>query len=143
MEYIGIDYGQKNIGLSWGSTDLGLVIPLEPILNFKTFKQVFEQIKTVIEEKGCDAIVIGLPLHMDGNEGKRVNEVKSFAEVLKKHTSKDIYFQDERLSTQTAQYLTGYQSESIKKSRQRKQRGIIDSQSAMIILQDFMDQLDT
>ena len=141
MEYIGIDYGRKNIGLSWGSTDLDLVIPLKPILNFQTFTQAFEHIKTVVEEKGCDAIVIGLPLHMDGNEGKRVNEVKSFAEALRKYTAKNIYFQDERLSTQTARCLTGYQSESMKKSRQRKQRGIIDSQSAMIILQDFIDQL--
>ena len=140
MEYIGIDYGHKIIGLSWGSDVLGLVVPLKPICNFTTFEQILKQLKTVIYEKGCDAIVIGLPIHMNGQVGQRAHEVENFANKLQPYVHLPIHFQDERLSTQAAYYLSGYKTESLTKAKQRKQRGIIDSQSAMIILQDYLDQ---
>ena len=140
MDYIGIDFGTKCMGLSWGSDDLNMAVPLPAILHFQTFDQVFSQLKNVCLEKGCHAFVLGLPLHMNGKEGSRAKEVRNFADQLTKYFNKPVYFQDERLSTQAAQYLSGYQAQSLEKAKKQKQRGIIDSQAAAIILQDFLDE---
>lgn len=139
MDFIGIDYGSKYIGLSWGSDELGVAVPLKS-LNFTSTEDVIEHLNQLVIEKGCDAFVLGLPLHMDGTEGTRVQEVRRFADQLKTYIPKPIFFQDERLSTQATQYLSGYQAKSLQKSKKQKARGIVDAQSAMIILQDFLEQ---
>ena len=139
MDFVGIDYGSKYIGLSWGSEALGVVVPLESLHN-TSMDVVFEALNKVIIEKGCDAFVLGLPLHMDGTEGCRVQEVRQFAQKLEMQLKKPIFFQDERLSTQATQYLSGNQTPSLRKAKKQKARGIVDSQAAMIILQDFLDQ---
>ena len=140
MDFIGIDYGSKYIGLSWGSDDLGVAVPLESICNVTSIDCVFTYLNRIVSEKGCDAFVLGLPLHMDGTEGLRVQEVRKFATKLETRLNKPIFFQDERLSTQATQYLPGHQAASLHKAKKQKARGIVDSQSAMIILQDFLEQ---
>ena len=140
MDFIGVDYGSKYIGLSWGSEALGVVVPLESLRNMASLDDVFTAMNKIATEKGCDAFVLGLPLHMDGTEGQRVQEVRTFAKKLENQLKKPILFQDERLSTQATQYLSGYQAQSLHKAKKQKARGIIDSQAAMIILQDFLDQ---
>lgn len=140
MDFIGIDYGSKYIGLSWGSDELGVAVPLQSLCNFSSIENVVEHLNRLVLEKGCDAFVLGLPLHMDGTEGTRVQEVRRFADQLKTYIPKPIFFQDERLSTQATQYLSGYQAKSLQKAKKQKARGIVDSQSAMIILQDFLER---
>ena len=140
MDYIGIDFGSKCMGLSWGNDDLNIAVPLPAIVNFQTFEKVFSVLKTISLEKGCQAFVLGLPLHMNGKEGTRVKEVRIFANQLTEYFNKPVYFQDERLSTQAAKYLSGYQTQSLEKAKKQKQRGIIDSQAATIILQDYLDE---
>lgn len=139
MDFIGIDYGSKFIGLSWGSDDLGMAVPLESIYNIFSIDCVFKRLNELVLEKGCDAFVLGLPLHMDGTEGKRVQEVKKFANKLAGSINKPVFFQDERLSTQATQYLVGGQAMSLHRAKKQKSRGIVDSRAAMIILQDFLD----
>ena len=143
MDFIGIDYGSKYIGLSWGSDELGMAVPLESLRNFSSIENVVEHLNQLVIEKGCDAFVIGLPLHMDGTEGARVQEVRRFTDQLKTYIHKPIFFQDERLSTQATQYLSGYQAKSLPKAKKQKMRGIVDAQSAMIILQDFLEQRES
>ena len=140
MDYIGIDFGSKCIGLSWGNDELAMAVPIPAILHFQNFDQVLKKLEDICVEKGCQAFVVGLPLHMNGTEGIRVKEVRCFADQLTKYFNKPVYFQDERLSTQAAQYLSGYQAQSLEKAKKQKQRGIIDSQAATIILQDFLDE---
>ena len=140
MDYIGIDYGSKHIGLSWGTDELGIAVPLNAIVNFSTVEDVFSSLKVIAFEKGCQAFVLGLPLHMDGTEGVRVQEVRKFAKKLAEAFSKPIYFQDERLSTQATQYLSLKPKQALRPFKKQKARGIIDSQAATIILQDFLDQ---
>ena len=137
MDYLGIDYGSKCIGLAWGSDDLKVVVPLKALRVYST-EQVIEDLRRVILEKGCGAFVIGLPIHTDGTEGQRVKEVKYFAERLKQHFNLKIYFQDERFSTQAARTLTGADSLSLRHAKARKEKGIIDSTAAAVILEEWM-----
>lgn len=136
-----MDYGHKNIGLSWGSDALKTAIPLRAIVRAKNLETVLQRIQCTLEEHDCDAFVLGLPLHMDGTAGKRVQEVRAFAEHLQVRFAKPIFYQDERLSTQTAAGLSCLKSHSHKRIKKDKKNGAIDSKSAMIILQDFLDAL--
>ncbi|MDR2396718.1 MAG: Holliday junction resolvase RuvX [Puniceicoccales bacterium] len=137
--FIGIDYGSKRIGLSWGTLDLGVAVPIQAITDYTSLSQVLAQLRRVMDEKGCDAFVIGLPLHMNGQAGTRVKEVEQFSVLLRQHFSLPIHFVDERLSTYTAKCLVGLKKVSIKKEKQQKRSGIVDSRAASIILQDFLD----
>lgn len=141
MNYIGIDYGHKNIGLSWGSDELRIAVPLNAIIRAKSLNKLWQQLQNQIQTHGCDAFVIGLPLHQDGTEGRRVQEVKIFTKYLQAYFNKPIFYQDERLSTQTAAALPGSKSQSLKQLKKNKTHGFIDSKAAMIILQDFLDNL--
>lgn len=138
MDYLGIDYGSKCIGLAWGSDDLKVVVPLKALRVYST-AQVIEDLHRVILEKGCDAFVIGLPIHADGTEGQRVKEVKYFAERLKQHFNLKIYFQDERFSTQAACTLAGTDSLSLRRAKTQKGKGVIDSTAAAVILEEWME----
>ena len=137
MDYLGIDYGSKCIGLAWGSDDLKVVVPLKALRVYST-EQVLKDLWQIVNERGCDAFVIGLPIHADGTEGQRVKEVKYFAELLKQHFNVKIYFQDERFSTQTARTLTGTNNLSLRQAKAKKGKGVIDSAAAAVILEKWM-----
>jgi putative Holliday junction resolvase len=139
IAFIGIDYGSKRIGLSWGTLDLGMAVPIQAITNYASLSQVLTQLRRVMDEKGCDAFVVGLPLHMNGQAGTRVKEVEQFSVLLHQHFNLPIHFVDERLSTYTAKCLVGLKKVSIKKEKQQKRLGVVDSRAASIILQDFLD----
>ena len=139
MDFIGIDYGSKSVGLSWGSDDLQIAVPLKS-LPLEPIEQFFAQLKQVVLEKGCQGFVLGFPLHLDGTLGKRAQEVKIFAEKLRNFFQLPIYFQDERFSTQSAEGLMVFSGKkTAQKTKKAKQKGIIDAQAAAIILQDFLD----
>ena len=140
MDYLGIDYGSKFIGLAWGSDALKVVVPLKALRVHST-EQVLRDLRKIVSEKRCDAFVIGLPIYADGTEGQRVKEVRYFAERLKQHFNVKIYFQDERFSTQTACTLTGTDSLSLRHAKARKEKGVIDSASAAVILEEWMEGL--
>lgn len=137
MDYLGIDYGSKFIGLAWSSDALKVVVPLKALRVHST-EQVLKDLQKIVNERGCDAFVIGLPIHADGTEGQRVKEVKYFAELLKQHFDLKIYFQDERFSTQTACTLMGTDSLSLRRAKAKKWKGVIDSTAAAVILEEWM-----
>ena len=142
MEFIGIDYGSKQVGLSWGSEELQVAVPLKA-LPLEPIEQFFVQLRQIVLEKGCQGFVIGFPLHLDGTIGKRAQEVKIFAKKVKDFFQLPVYFQDERFSTQSAQGLMGFSAKkTIQRTKKAKQKGMIDAQAAAIILQDFLDKLD-
>ena len=138
MDYLGIDYGSKFIGLAWGSDELKVVVPLKA-LRVYSMEQVLRDLRNIVNEHGCDTFVIGLPIHTDGTEGQRVKEVRYFAECLKQHFNVKIYFQDERFSTQTARTLTGIDNFSLRRAKAQKGKGVIDSAAAAVILEEWME----
>ena len=98
MNFLGIDYGRKRIGLSFADGDLGVAVPLKPLVNLPepTF---FEALRKILQERRVGALVIGYPLHMDGTPGQRVREVDELVNALEKRFGLTIHKVDERLST--------------------------------------------
>lgn len=134
MNYLGIDYGEKRIGLSFGDS-LGLAVPIGAAVE-KTEDERLEHIRQVVEQRNIGKLVVGMPFNMDGSTGFKAREVEAFIVRLKACLSLPVDTMDER--------LTSHQVEEQLKDRGRKvdrRSGEIDSRAASLILQDYLDQL--
>ncbi len=141
MEFLGIDYGSKRIGLSHGNAELGLAFAL-PALTQKTPQERLEGLLEVIKQTAAKALVIGYPYHADGHSSAMGKEVEAFVLLLKKHCPLPIYPIDEYLSSQEAERdfkATHRPPRSLQEIKSIRNSGVIDSQAATIILQDFLD----
>lgn len=133
MRCLGIDYGEKRIGLSYGD-DLGVATPL-PALSGPVEKGRMDALATIIRQRAITDLVLGHPLNMDDSAGFKAREVEAFAARLKESFVLPVHLVDERLTTYEAE-------SSIPKQKRRAMRatGLIDSRAACLILQDFLDQ---
>ena len=132
MRFLGIDYGARRIGLSYGD-DLGVATPLPALTEADPVKR-WESLQAVVRTRRITDLVVGYPLNMDETAGFKAKEVDAFAARLRNETGLPVHLVDER--------LTSYEAEStIAKSRRREVRasGIIDSRAATLILQDYLN----
>ena len=131
---MGLDLGDVKIGIAF-SDPLGMFA--SGFLNYRrqTLEQDLQYLADLVKEKDVDVIVVGLPKNMDGTDGKRVEFTYDFCEKLAKYTPAKIVYQDERLSTVSAEKLLI--SADVKRSK-RKQ--VIDKVAASIILQNYLDK---
>jgi putative holliday junction resolvase len=132
VRFLGIDYGEKRIGLSFGD-DLGLASPI-PAAVEATKEARLNHIGEVIRQRRITALVIGHPLNMDGTAGFKAQEVERFVAVLEERFGLPVHLVDER--------LTSFEAERRLKRRKKvtRESGEIDSMAAALILQDFLDQ---
>jgi putative Holliday junction resolvase len=133
MRCLGIDYGEKRIGLSYGDA-LGVAVPM-PALTSATAEKRQLALAALVRARNITDFVLGLPLNMDGSTGPKAKEVEAFAAQLRADFGLPVHFVDERLTSYEAE-------ETIPKSRRRAVRasGLIDSRAATLILQDFLEQ---
>lgn len=133
MRCLGIDYGSRRIGLSFGD-ELGVATPLPALTDADDAKR-WVALGAVIKQRRITDVVVGHPLNMDDTPGPKAREVEAFAAKLRTEFGLPVHLVDER--------LTSYEAElTIPKSRRRDVRssGIIDSRAATLILQDFLNQ---
>ena len=133
MRCLGIDYGARRIGLSFGD-DLGVATPLPALTDADEAKR-WAALAAVVRQRRATDLVVGYPLNMDDTRGFKAKEVDTFATRLRQEFGLPVHLVDER--------LTSYEAEStIAKARRREVRasGIIDSRAATLILQDFLNQ---
>jgi putative Holliday junction resolvase len=109
------------------------VRPLEPIQR-RNWKDLLYRIQVHIRGLDVRAIVVGLPLNLDGSEGAAATNARDVAENLRKSTGIEVYLQDERLTTEEARARL----KSIRDAGEIERR--VDSEAAAIILQDFLSQ---
>ena len=95
---IGFDYGEKRIGVAVGQSLTATATPLMT-LPARYGKPDWSKVRAILEQWHPDALVIGLPLNMDGTEQKATREARRFARRLAEHSTLPIHFADERLST--------------------------------------------
>ena len=135
--YLGIDYGEKRIGLAYAD-ELGLAMPLPAAIE-PTAEARLETIRRISAERRIETIVVGYPYNMDGSIGFKAREVDDFIEALSRQVALPIERADERLTTQAAQ--AGFEASGRKGKRDRRVRssGAVDSAAATLILQDFVD----
>ncbi len=133
MRCLGIDYGARRIGLSYGD-ELGVATPL-PALNQPEPQQRWSALAALLRARRITDIVVGFPVNMDETIGPKAKEVETFAARLRTEFGLPVHLIDER--------LTSYEAEStIPKNKRREVRssGLIDSRAATLILQDYLNQ---
>lgn len=137
MVYLGVDYGQKRIGLSY-SDEVGIALPLEAAVQDSESDRLL-YIQDLIKKYRVQVIVLGYPYSMNGELNQKTKEVDAFLLKLKALTSLPVYTVDERLTTHMALSYSKKKL-NIKESIKERKSGILDSRAATIILQDFLDQ---
>ena len=132
---IGLDIGKVRIGIAT-SDILGIIASSYEVYNRRNMYLDVRYMKTLQDKLDSDTFVIGLPLKLDGSEGDSVQMVKDFAEELSKITDAKIIFQDERLSTVSAERILIESN-----MRREKRKNVIDQVAATIILQNYLDKI--
>jgi putative Holliday junction resolvase len=132
---LGIDLGEKTIGLALSDVGRSIATPLETIRRTK-FTPDADRIRAVAQRFGVGAVVVGLPLNMDGSEGPRAQATRAFARNLKPLLGLPIGFWDERLSTAAVTRTL------LDADASRARRGaVVDKMAAAYILQGALDRL--
>ena len=126
-----LDIGTKRIGIALSDYLLMLAhghsyIPREPEEN------ALESIKKIAKENHVEKIVVGLPLNMDGTKGFQAENCEEFASKIKDF---EVIFEDERLTSDTAE-----ENLRNKKIDFRKDKGLVDIESACIILEQYLSR---
>ena len=132
MHYLAIDLGDRRTGLATGDDDTGLVTPLV-VLEVPAGAPLLDAIRRAVDEHGPDAIVLGLPLNMDGTEGERAAVTRAFGETLASAIGLPVHCHDERLTTDAADSLMARSG----RTRGQKKR-LRDALAAAEILRDFL-----
>jgi len=135
LRYLGIDFGTKRIGLAISAPAGGIVSPLKMLDASERMEANAKAILEVVEEYGADAVVIGLPLNMDGTEGPQAKLSKRLAEAIRNAASDiPVHLHDERLTSHAAdqRLIERELTRAKKKARQ-------DAVAAQILLESFLE----
>ncbi len=140
---MGVDFGDKRTGIAISDTGRILASGLGNVSVGGMQKTADEVARLVSENRITGGIVIGLPVNMNGSEGPRAEHARRFAEILShaltlypSYADVPIVMLDERMTTMVA---SRYLNET--DTRGKKRKGVIDTLSAQIILQDALDRL--
>ncbi len=133
MRIVGIDYGEKRIGVSY--SDISGTLAGESFTIFVTnTKKALEELCESILSHNTSEIVLGYPKHMNADIGDRAKKSEELAEFLREKTNLPVILWDERCTTVDAHRIlseTGYHG--------KRRREKVDSVAASIILQNYLD----
>lgn len=139
MRALGVDYGQKRIGLALSDASGTLARPWKTIPREGNPRQVAGEIATQLrlleaEDEGVATIVLGYPRRLSGEATDQTQAVLQVADHLRTLAPVPVVLQDERLSSHEAEAVL-----AVREKDWRKRKEMIDAMSAAIILQDYLD----
>ena len=126
-----LDIGTKRIGIAL-SDYLQILANGHSYITREPENLAIEKIKQIAKENNVKTIVVGLPLNMDDSEGFQAKNCKDFASKL---SDFEIIFEDERLTSDQAE-----ENLRNKKINYRKDKGLVDIESACIILEQYLER---
>ena len=134
---LGLDVGTKTIGLALSDATRIVATPHRTIKR-TTFKEEAGILRAIIDDMDVDALVIGLPVSMDGTEGTRCQSVRQFAANLLETIDLPTAFWDERLSTAAVERMLISEADMSRKRRAQ----VVDKAAAAYILQGALDAMN-
>ncbi|WP_414551843.1 Holliday junction resolvase RuvX [Anabaena sp. CCY 0017] len=130
---LGLDFGRKRMGVA-GCDGTGLIATGLTTIERTSFERDVQQIRSLVNERQVQVLVIGLPYSMDGTLGFQARQVQKFGKKLGKALNLPVEYVDER--------LTSFQAEQLLIAENRspsRHKGLIDRKAAAIILQQWLD----
>lgn len=131
MVILSVDYGDARTGVAYTGGN-GFVFPVETISSTDR-KYVINRICEIARLKKAEKIIVGMPSNMDGTRGERADICERFGKKLQNISGLSVEYFDERLTTALAER---YLSET--KTFKSKRKAALDSESAVIILEDYL-----
>jgi len=137
MRALGIDFGERRIGLAISDPAGRLAVPLLTIER-ETDRKAIGEIAEIAGREGIERLVVGEPVGLDGERGPAARRARAFAERLAARTGLPLELVDEALSTVEARArLT---ASGARGADLRRDPGRIDAVAAQILLQDALDR---
>lgn len=134
MRVLSIDFGLKRVGLATCDQTETLVSPFKT-LERTTRDALFDVLASIIVEEKIEAIVVGLPLSMDGEDTLTTRQARNFADSLGRRTDLPIHLMDERLTSAQAE-----EELNAAGLRGKKKKMALDSQAAVVILRSWLEK---
>ena len=134
MKYLAVDYGLKRVGIAVSDAQGRMAFARRTAIR-NSRKRFFEDLAACLTVEAPDAIVVGLPLSMDGSESLSTRQTRNFVERLKRRTDLPIFWMNEQLSSYEAEQdlrAAGVRGERL--------RNAADQQAACRILESFLAQ---
>ena len=103
---LGIDLGDRRLGVAVADTDSGSVVPLLTLRRSSPARDA-QALARICVERGAEAIVVGLPLHLDGRESEQSERTRAWAATVAAIVEVPVALRDERLSSQSAEARMG------------------------------------
>ena len=132
--YLGVDLGEKRIGLAISDPTLTIAQPLKTII-FKKFKTLVSDLEAVIESYSVSKIIVGLPITMKGTYSQKTHDTVAMIEKLQDAISIPIEMLDERLTT-----VQAHQTIRQMGKKPSQERDKVDQFAAVHLLQNYLDQ---
>jgi putative Holliday junction resolvase len=132
LRVLGLDHGVRRIGVAVSDATGTIATPLSVI--DRRGEDVAEALRSIVDEYEAELIVVGLPVHLSGEEGASAQAARAFAETVAEATGLPVALQDERFTTVTAEdaLLEGG-------VRRETRREVRDKVAAAVMLQGFLD----
>jgi len=135
LRLLGLDLGEKTIGLALSDTGLSIATPMQTLKRGK-FAADAAKLDIIISAQGVGGLVVGLPLNMDGSDGPSAQSARAFARNWAARSLLPLVMQDERLSTSAVTRTL------LEADASRRRRGeVVDKMAAAYILQGVLDRL--
>jgi len=134
---IGIDVGNKRIGIAISDSEKKIAFPVD-VIKRENNSYGFKKLKKIIGEKPVEAFVVGIPYRENGTLGSQSEKVLDYIESLKKYFHTDVISWDERYTTVIAKGVL--LSDNMKRSERKR---VIDKLAAQQILQSYLDHINS
>lgn len=134
MVFLGLDLGSKTLGVSISDRTSTIATSLN-VIRYANYDELMDELEKIVILRHVDAFVLGNPLNLDGSISKRSEITFEFKKLLEERFKKEVFMQDERLSTVEAERML-ISNDTKRKNRKK----VIDKIAATIILQGFLDR---
>lgn len=130
---LSLDYGRKRVGIALSDPLQTFAVPFKTLLNDS---HLLSALKKIIDDQNVEKIILGFPEHDKGGSTSIVKELENFKSILEKETRLQIIYWDETFTSSIAKDRVLL---SVNKKSKRRDKGLIDSNAAAIILQEYLD----
>ena len=139
MRAIGLDVGERRIGLAAGDSESAVAVPVGVLERTSTGADV-EAVLAEASSRAADTVVVGVPYTLRGARGHQAASVEAFVEELRGHTRLAVVTVDERLTSVEAERRLAEATPPRKRGpRPRASAGAVDAAAAAVILQAYLD----
>lgn len=128
MRYLGIDYGEKRMGVAVSDEDSKIAFPLAELTNLGTEDRVVTAIKKIIKKEGIGKIILGIPVIFGKEESRVIRNIRDFGKKLQKIINTPLVYENEMFTTRL-----------VKQSGVQKKHS--NKAAAALILQAYLDKI--